>query len=79
VCPAQNALQFSLPPRRAGEAKERWRNLVLTPTAVTVVLACLLFGIVGYAKATGHWKTDLPKSVYLELVPIANHVSHPGM
>ncbi len=79
VCPAQNALQLSFPPRRAGEAKERWRNRVLTPTAVTIVLACLFFGVVGYAKATGHWNTNLPRSVYLELVPHANEVSHPGM
>lgn len=79
VCPAQDALQFSLPPRRADEATERWRNLVLTPTVVTIVLACLFFGVVGYAKATGHWNTNLPRSVYLELVPHANEVAHPGM
>ena len=79
ACPAQNALQFSLPPRRAVETKDRWRNLVLTPMTVTIVLACLFFGFVGYAKATGHWKTNLPRSLYLELVPNANNLSHPGM
>lgn len=79
ACPAQNALQFSLPPRRAAEAKDRWRNLVLTPMAVTIVLACIFFGFVGYAKATGHWNTNLPRSLYLELVPNANNLSHPGM
>ncbi len=79
VCPAQNALQFSLPPRRATEVNDRWRNLVLTPMAVTIVLACMFFGFVGYAKATGHWKTNLPRSLYLELVPNANQLSHPGM
>jgi polyferredoxin len=79
ACPAQNALQFSLPPRRAGERKDRWRNLVLTPMAVTIVLACVFFGFVGFAKATGHWNTNLPRSLYLELVPNANHLSHPGM
>jgi polyferredoxin len=79
VCPAQNALQFSLPPRRTTEASDRWRNLVLTPMAITIVLACIFFGFVGYAKATGHWNTNLPRSLYLELVTNANQLSHPGM
>ncbi|MHB1021273.1 MAG: 4Fe-4S binding protein [Acidobacteriaceae bacterium] len=79
VCPAQNALQFSLPPRRAAEAKDRWRNLVLTPTAMLLILASLFFGIVGYAKATGHWNTNLPGALYLKLVPHANETAHPGM
>ena len=79
VCPAQNALQFSLPPRRTTEASDRWRNLVLTPMAITIVLACIFFGFVGYAKATGHWNTNLPRALYLELVPNANQLSHPGM
>jgi polyferredoxin len=79
VCPAQNGLQFSMPPRRTTEVSDRWRNLVLTPMAVTLVLACIFFGLVGYAKATGHWNTNLPRSLYLELVPNANQLSHPGM
>lgn len=79
ACPAQNALQFSLPPRRAAEIKDRWRNLVLTPMAVAIVLASLFFSFVGYAKATGHWNTNLPRAVYMELVPNANYLSHPGM
>ena len=79
VCPAENALQFSLPPRRGIEGKDRWRNLVLTPMALALLLACVFFGFVGFAKATGHWNTNLPRSVYMELVPNANHLSHPGM
>ena len=79
VCPAENALQFSLPPRRQAEGNDRWRNLVLTPLAVTIVLACMFFGFVGFAKASGHWNTNLPRSLYMELVPNANHLSHPGM
>jgi polyferredoxin len=79
VCPAENGLQFSLPPRRTTELSDRWRNLVLTPVAITLVLACIFFGFVGYAKATGHWNTNLPRSLYMELVPNANHLSHPGM
>ncbi|MGA9957395.1 MAG: 4Fe-4S binding protein [Acidobacteriaceae bacterium] len=79
VCPAENTLQFALPPHRATEISDRRRNLVLTPMAVTLVLACVFFGFVGFAKATGHWNTNLPRSLYMELVPNANHLAHPGM
>jgi polyferredoxin len=79
ACPTQNGLQFSLPPRHTTEVSDRWRHLVLTPMAVTLVLACIFFGFVGYAKATGHWNTNLPRSLYMELVPNANQLSHPGM
>jgi polyferredoxin len=79
VCPAQNALQFSLPPRHADGLAERWRRRVLSPATVAMFLAVLFFGVVGYAKITGHWRTDLPRSVYMELVPHANQVTHPGM
>jgi ferredoxin len=77
VCPAQNGLQLALPPRPDVQTGERWRNLVLSPITVVLMLACLFFGMVGYAKATGHWNTNLPRSVYLELVPNANQVAHP--
>jgi polyferredoxin len=79
VCPAENGLQFSLPPRRGTGASDRWRHVVLTPMAITLILACIFFGFVGYAKATGHWNTNLPRSLYLELIPTANQLSHPGM
>lgn len=77
VCPAQNGLQLALPPRHGAATMERWRNLVLSPVTVVLVLACLFFGMVGYAKATGHWNTNLPRSVYMQLVPNANQVAHP--
>lgn len=77
VCPAENALQFSLPPRRGVEGNDRWSNVVLTPMAVALVLACMFFGFVGFAKASGHWNTNLPRSLYMELVPNANQVTHP--
>ena len=40
-------------------------------------IAILFFGLVGYAKFTGHWNTDLPKQVYLQLVPNASEQQHP--
>ena len=40
-------------------------------------VAIIFFGLVGYAKLTGHWNTDLPKQVYLQLVPNAREQQHP--
>ena len=39
-------------------------------------IAVIFFGLVGYAKLTGYWHTDLPKQVYLQLVPNASE-QHP--
>ncbi len=78
ACPAQNALQLALPPRRSPSLAERWRRRAAGPLAVAGILAAIFFGIVVYAKATGHWQTNLPQSVYLELVPHANDAVHPG-
>ena len=79
ACPAQDALQFSLPPRRAAAPAERWRRRVLTPLAVCGVLAYIFFGLVLFARVTSHWQTNLPQSVYMQLVPGANQLTHPGM
>jgi polyferredoxin len=79
ACSAQNALQLALPPRRATAPAERWRHRVLTPLTVCGVLAYIFFGLVLLARSTNHWHTDLPKSVYMQLVPRANQLTHPGM
>ncbi len=79
ACSAQNALQFALPPRRADVPAERWRRRVVTPLVVCGVLAYIFFGLVLYARATNHWQTILPQSVYMQLVPRANTLTHPGM
>lgn len=79
ACPAQDALQLSLPPRKALVPVQRWYRRRLSPFAVVCVLAYLFFGVVLYARATNHWKTDLPREVYLQLVPHANELSHPGL
>jgi hypothetical protein len=44
---------------------------------VTLAIAYLFFGMVLYARVSNHWKTDLPREMYMELVPNANHLSHP--
>lgn len=79
ACSTENALQFSLPPRRAATTAERWRGRAVSSLAVAGILACIFFGMVFYARATGHWQTNLPRAVYLELVPHANEAAHPGM
>jgi hypothetical protein len=33
--------------------------------------------MVGFAKASGYWKSDIPQAVYKQLVPHANEASHP--
>jgi polyferredoxin len=77
ACPAENALQFALSARKAATPQQRWYRRTVPPVVVTCAIAYLFFGIVLFARATGHWKTDLPRQVYMELVPNANQLSHP--
>jgi polyferredoxin len=82
VCPAENALQFSLPPRAVHIAdthqtvSRRWHNRVLDPRRVAVILAILFLGLIGVAKATGHWQTNISRDAYMRMVPHANDYGH---
>jgi polyferredoxin len=76
VCPAENALQLALPPRAAESTAARWRGRVLEPRMVAAVLAVIFFGLIGVARATGHWQTDIPRHVYMQLVPHADDFGH---
>jgi len=78
ACPAENALQFSLPPWRNMARADRWTRRAASPVVVVCLLAAIVGGVIGYARITGHWQTNLPRAVYLDLVPSANHLSHPG-
>ena len=78
VCPAQDALQFSLPPRRAAAPAQRWFRRTVGPLALACILAYIFFGMVLYARATNHWQTNIPRAIYMNLVPHVNEVSHPG-
>lgn len=78
VCPAQDALVLTTmiarlpkagPPRKAPRAIPAW--------SLAAVLAILFFGVVGYAKLSGHWDTTVPQQIYFELVSHASEVSHP--
>lgn len=72
VCPAEGALQMALPPMVAVQKNGRM------PTwAYAAGVAALFFGIVGFAKMEGYWKSDVPQAMYKKLVPHANEASHP--
>jgi polyferredoxin len=73
VCPAEGALQMGLPQLIA----RRPKRLPVRPWAFAAGVAVLFFGIVGFAKAEGYWKSDIPQAVYQQLVPHANEASHP--
>ncbi len=79
ACPAQDALQLSFVPRKAVTPAERWRRRSVRPINVAAVLACIFIGFVLVAKTTGHWQTNLPRAIYLDLVSHANDATHPGM
>jgi len=79
VCPADNALQFSLPPRRIPDAQTvaaRWHNRTLQPRTIAAALALIFFGLIGAARVTGHWQTNIPRDVYMKLVPHADEYGH---
>ena len=67
VCPAEGALWMS-----AGKRQQR-----LPAWAMAAAIAVLFFGVVGYARWSGHWQTNLPGQVYQDLIPRANEFSHP--
>lgn len=73
ICPAEGALDLSLPPWANSPSKGRF-----PAWAMALGVAVLFLGIVGYAKTAGYWNGDIPDSVYRQLVPQANEISHPG-
>lgn len=76
VCPAQDSLQLALAPRRGETAAARWRKRALRPQVVAAVLALIFLGFVGAARVTGHWQTNVPREVYMQLVPNADVLDH---
>lgn len=69
VCPAQGALNMQAP--------KIVRRKPLPAWAMAVGVAVVFCGIVGYAKASHHWKTFVPDHIYRVLVLSADEVSHP--
>jgi polyferredoxin len=70
VCPAKETLTMSLP---VGLRKHR----AIPAWSMAAGIAFLFLAIVGYAKITDRWNTNLPRQVYLELVPNASAQEHP--
>lgn len=66
VCPAAGALQFSLPNKR-----------VIPSWAVAAGIAAIFLGIVGIAKLSGYWQTNIPPEFYRDLILRADEFSHP--
>jgi polyferredoxin len=66
VCPAKGALEVKVTKRRT-----------LPSWAVAAAIAALFLGIVGTARLTGHWDTNLPDAVYQYLIPRVEATSHP--
>lgn len=75
-CSTEGALRFSLA-AGSGPVQPPYRRVV-TPWAMIALLASIFFGTVLFARATNHWKTNVPSAVYRELVPNANAATHPG-
>lgn len=73
VCPAEGALAMSIA-RMPGVQRAPRR---LPAWAVAAAIAVIFFGIVGYAKLSGHWQTNVPTAVYQQIVPHANLATHP--
>jgi len=76
VCSTQSALQLALPPRTSQGTGARWRGRVLRPQMVAGILVLIFVGLVGAARLTGHWQTNIPRDVYMELVPNADGIDH---
>jgi ferredoxin len=66
ICPSEGALAMSLGKRRQ-----------ISPWAVAAGIAILFFGLVGYARWSGRWATDVSNDTYRTLVPRANEFQHP--
>jgi hypothetical protein len=45
--------------------------------ALATGIAVLFLGVAGFAKATGHWNSPIPETVYQRLVPNADQAAHP--
>lgn len=76
-CPVENALQLALPPRKAETAAARWRGLVVRPRTAAAIVVVIFLGVVLFARMSGHWRTVVPRAVYMQLVPHADEVTHP--
>lgn len=73
ACPVEGALGMSIAKMQALKSSPSR----LPAWAMAAAIAALFLGIVGYAKLSGHWQTNVPDAVYERIVPHANQVTHP--
>lgn len=66
VCPAEGALDM----KALGRKK-------VQPWMIAAGVAAIFFGLVGYARVSGHWHSNVPNSVYERLIPNADEFTHP--
>lgn len=76
ACPAEHALQFAMAPAKDADVAKRWKGRVVGPVATAAAVVVLFVGIVAIAKATGHWQTEFPRAMYMQLVTHASQFSH---
>lgn len=67
ACPVEDTLHMTFAPAR--KPVPAW--------LMAAGVAVIFLGVVGAAKATGHWDTTVPDWVYRELIPRAHELSHP--
>jgi hypothetical protein len=53
------------------------RHVAVPPWALAAAISIVFLGIVGYARASGYWHTDLPDGLLFDLIPKAGEFSHP--
>jgi polyferredoxin len=71
VCPVKDALVPVVTVPKVRRTIPVW--------SVAAGIAIIFCGLIGYAKTSGHWDTQLPKQLYFQLVPTANEQQHPTM
>lgn len=69
VCPAAGALDLTIGLKR--------RHAAVPPWALATGIVILFLGVVVFAQAAGYWHTELPESIYFELIPNAANYEHP--
>ncbi len=72
VCPSADALNMTL--LVPGQKAPRRR---VPAWVIAAGIALVFLGITGWARATGHWDSDVPRQVYFQLVPSAQELTHP--
>ena len=73
VCPAKDTLSLALP----GIPGHKTQAPQVPVWAMAAGIAILFFGIVGFAKTSGYWDTQVPHALYQQLIPHADEASHP--